>query len=200
MTPQQRYRAKLTPEQRAAERESGRLRALKRRKEGKGKKPSPEKVREYQRRYRAKLSPEQLAAVRSRSQARSLVNYARRRIQRLEYARANRERQAKAELRRKYGLSMADMAALRDAQDGRCAICHDKTRLVVDHDHAIGSTRAAVRGLLCRWCNHIVHEKASPETLIAAANYITAPPAPAILAMACGHQLALPIVGDEVDE
>ena len=44
-------------------------------------------------------------------------------------------------------------AAIRDAlfilQGGRCAVCGDPQKLVVDHDHATG----LARGLLCRSCN-----------------------------------------------
>ena len=54
-------------------------------------------------------------------------------------------------LRRKYGMTEADYAALFTSQAGRCAICHseDKRKLAVDHSHNTG----IVRGLLCHRCN-----------------------------------------------
>ena len=54
---------------------------------------------------------------------------------------------------RKYGLTLADLAAMRESQRGCCAACGDSLGLGnethVDHDHHTG----AVRGLLCRPCN-----------------------------------------------
>jgi len=56
----------------------------------------------------------------------------------------------RARLRSKYGLSEADLEAMRERQNGRCAICEKATdRLVVDHCH----TKGHVRGLLCQTCN-----------------------------------------------
>jgi hypothetical protein len=59
---------------------------------------------------------------------------------------------------RKYGVTLADYQAMLEAQGGNCAICHaleaDQFKGVfhVDHCHATG----AVRGLLCRGCNHML--------------------------------------------
>jgi len=53
-------------------------------------------------------------------------------------------------LRRTYGLSVADVEAMREKQAGCCAICHKPSRrLFVDHCHATGKVRA----LLCQTCN-----------------------------------------------
>lgn len=62
------------------------------------------------------------------------------------------EKQALAQLyrsRKRYGLSYEDIGTIYDAQEGECAICHDKTLLVIDHDHDTGH----VRGFLCTNCN-----------------------------------------------
>lgn len=76
-------------------------------------------------------------------------------------------------LRRKYGVGLADYAAMLVAQDGCCAIC-DKEEppdkmLDVDHDHATG----VVRGLLCTNCNRMVgHAHDSADLLEAGATYL----------------------------
>lgn len=59
-------------------------------------------------------------------------------------------------------------------QDGRCAICRQKNRLFVDHDHKTGKAR----GLLCSRCNlGIGHFRDSPFLLANAISYVVAPPA-----------------------
>lgn len=61
-------------------------------------------------------------------------------------------------LKNKYGIGIDNYSAILEAQGGCCAICGKleseqfKGVLHVDHDHATG----AVRGLLCRGCNHML--------------------------------------------
>lgn len=50
---------------------------------------------------------------------------------------------------RRYGVSLSRFIDLAVNQEAKCAICGDKTKLCVDHNHATGK----VRGLLCRKCN-----------------------------------------------
>jgi hypothetical protein len=77
-----------------------------------------------------------------------------RRNARLKSWRANNKPFAKAldrrrSLSRKYGLTEADFNRMFAEQGGRCLVCDQKKRLVVDHCHATG----LVRGLLCHKCN-----------------------------------------------
>lgn len=48
-----------------------------------------------------------------------------------------------------YGLSEEQLEAKLNKQEGRCAICGNRDRLVIDHSHSSGT----VRGLLCNPCN-----------------------------------------------
>lgn len=57
-----------------------------------------------------------------------------------------------ASLRQKYGFSLAQERQMILDQDGRCAICTVKKKLVVDHCHTTGK----VRGLLCHACNRSI--------------------------------------------
>lgn len=53
-------------------------------------------------------------------------------------------------LKRAYKISLEEYELIKTIQEGRCAICLEKTnRLVVDHDHKTGK----VRSLLCTTCN-----------------------------------------------
>jgi hypothetical protein len=74
-------------------------------------------------------------------------------------------------LKQKYGLTPNDVDAMRQAQDGRCAICQrSTTRLFVDHCH----TRGHVRALLCQTCNTFLgwYEKKA-DTILKFQKYIT---------------------------
>ncbi|MFD6554575.1 endonuclease VII domain-containing protein [Streptomyces sp. NPDC058398] len=81
-------------------------------------------------------------------------------------------------LKKLYGLTLDEYAAMLARQDGRCAICGSPpdpdgvkaaSRLHVDHDHATG----AVRELLCNRCNMGVgYFRDDPDLLRAAAEYI----------------------------
>lgn len=88
---------------------------------------------------------------------------------------------------------------LRLHQAGRCAVCEEEKRLVVDHDHVTGY----VRGLLCSRCNVTEGTKDWPWLRA----YRSNPPARAIgLRVAYGRHLPRkvrrpdPIVHEEWDE
>ena len=77
------------------------------------------------------------------------------------------------EVRRQYGIDLADYEQMLAMQSGVCAICHlpnsRPIRLAVDHDHHTG----AVRALLCDPCNRAIGlMKDSPDRLPAAAAYL----------------------------
>jgi hypothetical protein len=78
-------------------------------------------------------------------------------------------------LKRLFGIGLDEYEALRQQQNGGCAICGRQdagrrdNRLVVDHDHVTG----AVRGLLCHRCNATLGMSGdSPERLETAARYL----------------------------
>jgi hypothetical protein len=52
-------------------------------------------------------------------------------------------------LKRRYGLTSADVDAMAQAQGGVCLLCQERPAQHVDHDHLTG----AVRGVLCSCCN-----------------------------------------------
>ena len=89
-----------------------------------------------------------------------------------------------ADLRRLYGITLADYRRLLVHQEGVCAVCARPpvTRaLHVDHDHKT----KVVRGLLCLDCNRrVVGRQRDPEKLRAAARYLESPPAVAVLGKA----------------
>ena len=71
------------------------------------------------------------------------------------WAKNNKERHYGYDIKRKYGINLAQYKQLLESQKNRCAICgkHEyefKTRFHVDHSHQTGEVRA----LLCVNCNH----------------------------------------------
>ena len=87
----------------------------------------------------------------------------------------SREATRERHLVRKYGVTLADYDAMLKAQGGKCAICwapesaQFKGVFHVDHCHTTG----AVRGLLCRGCNHMLGSVGDdPEVLRRAIAYL----------------------------
>jgi hypothetical protein len=85
-----------------------------------------------------------------------------------------------------YGITGEEYESILKAQGGVCFICQKpprSKRLAVDHDHDKGNTREAVRGLLCRRCNHRLLGSAHDAVpmLQRAIDYLTKPPAHLVL-------------------
>lgn len=70
----------------------------------------------------------------------------------------------------RYGMSVEELQAMLERQNGCCAICpKELTKPCVDHDHETG----AVRGLLCHGCNTLLGLAGDdPERLDAAKAYL----------------------------
>ena len=108
--------------------------------------------------------------------------YQRHREKVLAYDRMRKVRDAdkyrEREIKRKYGMTAADFAALHAAQGGACGICRttlttENRGTVVDHCHDTGK----VRGLLCQGCNRgIGLLKDSAEVLASAIAYLNGSP------------------------
>jgi hypothetical protein len=98
-----------------------------------------------------------------------------------------KDRAFAARLKRRYGLTVDAFQALWEGQGGRCPICDKKLRrgrggAGVDHDHRLVGRRsteqdraAAVRGILCSFCNYRVvgaMERAGRDRVFAALRYL----------------------------
>lgn len=87
-------------------------------------------------------------------------------------------------INRLYGITADEYFRLLEKQDGVCAICKGKEsgsirtdHFHIDHDHSCcegqRSCGKCVRGLLCRWCNHLLGTaRDNPEFLEAAITYL----------------------------
>jgi hypothetical protein len=87
----------------------------------------------------------------------------------------NPDRVRGANLKKKYGITLADYEAMLEAQGRRCKSCGSLDPLDhrgvfhVDHDHLTGD----VRGLLCNACNLLIgHAREDADRLLAAAMYL----------------------------
>lgn len=91
--------------------------------------------------------------------------------------------------RRRHGLGGDGIDAIRDRQDGKCAICRRPevdepgSRLAVDHDHAHCSGKIGcaecVRGLLCVHCNNLLRTCRDDHRILQAAiEYLAGPREP----------------------
>jgi hypothetical protein len=106
------------------------------------------------------------------------INYSRNRAKfcarsRKQY-RQHPEIRLRADLKRRYNVTLEEYKALLASQNGLCAICGEAergkfTRLSVDHDHGDGK----IRGLLCSACNSgLGRFKDKEELLIRALEYL----------------------------
>lgn len=71
------------------------------------------------------------------------------RLQEKDYRTRKPEQGFLCKIKQKYGLSLEDYNLLLAESEGKCSICKEEVKLVVDHSHATGK----VRGLLCQNCN-----------------------------------------------
>ncbi len=80
-----------------------------------------------------------------------------------------------------FNITPAEYDAILAEQGGVCGICGKPPkpgrRLATDHDHRTGY----VRGLLCYLDNRVIVGARTPEKLVAAAAYVTDPPARAVI-------------------
>jgi hypothetical protein len=137
----------------------------------------PEKRRAYAKAYYA--TPEQREKARKAERARYAKGYYARNRERIlannkrsRDAHPDRERQR--HLKRHFGLTPAEYAALLQEQGGGCAICGTEATnraLPVDHNHTTGENR----GILCDHCNRGLGEfRDSVDVLMKAIAYLEA--------------------------
>ena len=73
------------------------------------------------------------------------------------------------QLKHYYGITLEDYETLLEKQNWCCAICHETTKLNVDHSHM----SLNIRGLLCSNCNlGLGHFKNDPNILKLALGYL----------------------------
>ncbi len=119
-------------------------------------KKTPEKSREAAQRWRSE-NPEWRRAYNAHYYAENTAYHRARYAADPEHARALSTKWQKANptkvrdsrMRARYGIEFADFERMIAAQEGRCLVCDEAARLVIDHNHETG----AIRGLLCRNCN-----------------------------------------------
>ena len=81
----------------------------------------------------------------------------------------NRNKAKDSELQREYGISLKDYRKMKKDQNHLCAICKNKSKLVVDHNHE----NKIIRGLLCQSCNKVLgFSKENITTLKNAIHYL----------------------------
>lgn len=98
-----------------------------------------------------------------------LKNKARLAEERKAYRQENKEKSREYDLKRFYGITIAEYEIMVREQNGLCGICKKPSKLVVDHDHDTGK----VRGLLCNNCNTAIGlMKDKAVSLIDAATYL----------------------------
>lgn len=91
---------------------------------------------------------------------------------------ANPETARNCQLKKKFGITLAQYNELLNLQNGVCAICQklcaSGMALAVDHDHEV--TPLAIRGLLCNTCNRAIGLlRDSPQICLSAASYLQRP-------------------------
>jgi hypothetical protein len=140
-----------------------------------------EKARAYGQVYSKSYRARNLEKLRANERARKRAQYIKHREKilahrRVRYARdSNTSDSSKGlwagKLKRKFGITPAEYAAILKSQQGQCAICEKPStiRLAVDHDHATGQ----IRGLLCTACNRTIGQhRESPVWFQRALEYV----------------------------
>lgn len=180
-----RRRARETPEERAT-------RLEKRREDYSRKPPTQEQkatksVRQATRRatVRASMSEEQLIEARAANAKKARDYRAKfpekakaaiiknRKVRQAKGLKPSQEQTRSYSLKYSYGITTQEWEELFASQESKCAICgsaepHSRNGWATDHCHSTGK----VRGILCQPCNTVVHKRATPEALRAAATYL----------------------------
>jgi hypothetical protein len=89
--------------------------------------------------------------------------------------------QRRADLKRRYGITLKQYDEMYKAQKGRCLLCRHQPKRTLGVDHHHGSGR--VRGLLCDACNRLIVPKAErdPGFLDRLREYVAIMPQPSKL-------------------